>query len=92
MKELNDYFRFKEFERAESEKKCMIAVKRVIDICLKKNYIFNVHSNDGNNNISVTTDGWTTSFVSYFKGDLINYSDETGTVTIFELLEKLKKL
>lgn len=92
MKELNDYFRLKEYDRVKAEKECMTTLKKVIDICLKKDFIFNVHANDGNSNISVTTDGWITNFSSYFKGNLINYSDDTGTLTVFELLEKLKKL
>lgn len=90
MEGLNDYFRLKEYDRIKEEKECMTTLKKVIDICLKKDFIFNVHSGEGISSISVTTDGWKTSFSSYFKGSLINYSDG-NTVLISELLKELKK-
>lgn len=92
MKQLNDYFRLKEFDRIESEKQCLINLKKVIDLCIKQEYNFTVHQSEGNSSINVTTDGWKNSFSSYFKGSLIEYSDETGTMTISQLLEKLKKI
>ena len=89
MKALSDYFRLKEFDRIEKEKKCLIALKKVIDICLKKGFHFSV--NPEVYNINVSTDSYKTSSLSaYFKGDLIEYSDGS-TITIYEMLEVLKK-
>jgi hypothetical protein len=87
---LSDHFRLKEYDRIKLEKECMTTLKKVIDVCLKKDYIFNVHSGEGISSISVTTDGWDTSFTSYFKGSLINYSDG-NTIPMHELLHNIKK-
>ncbi len=91
MKQLNDYFRLKEIDRIEAEKQCLINLKRVIDICIKRNYNFSIHQSEGNSNIYLSTDGHATSVSSYFKGSLIDYSDETGTMTMIQLLEQLRK-
>lgn len=89
MKELSYYFRLKEYDRIEAEKKIMIDLKKVIEICLKKSFHFSV--NPTCNVINVSTNGFETSFDSYFKGDLIKYS-YGNTVTMSELLEKLRKM
>ena len=86
-KEMSDYFRLREIERVESEKKCMITLKKVIDVCLKKRYHFSV--SPPVSNISVSVDTFETSFSSYFKGNLINYNDG-NTMPMDKLLEKLK--
>lgn len=91
MKELNDYFRLKEIARIEEEKQCLINLKKVIDICIKKDFLFSVHTGEGSSSINVSTDRYNTTLSSYFKGSLINYSDETGTMTMIQLLEKLRK-
>jgi len=91
MKELSHYFRLKEIDRIEAEKQCLINLKKVIGICVKKDYNFNIHSHEGSSSINVTTDKFTTSYSSYFKGTLINYSDEIGTMTMIQLLDKLRK-
>ena len=92
MKQLNDYFRLKELDRIESEKKCLSDLKKVIDICIKKDFLFNVHTGEGNSSISVSTDRWNTTLSCYFKGSLIEYSDETGTMTMDRLLQKLRTI
>lgn len=90
MEQLNNYFRLKEIDRIESEKKCLITLKKIINICLKKGYLFSIHFSDDDGGINLTTDGYTTSFNSYFKGTLINYSNNKDTFTVFQLLDKLK--
>lgn len=92
MNELSDYFRLKEYDRIKLEKECLANLKKVIDLCIKKEYNFNIHQSDGNGSISLTVDKWQTSFSSYFKGSLISYRDATGTMTISQLLEKLKSI
>lgn len=89
MENLSDYLRLKDYDAIKAEKECIIALKKVINICIKHNYIFNVHSAEGHSSISLTTDRWQTSFTAYFKGALINYSSGQK-MTIFELLNKLK--
>lgn len=90
MESLNDYFRLKEIDLKEAERKCIVDLKKVIDICIKKDFLFSVHSGEGNSSINVSTDRHNTTLSSYFKGTLIDYSDETGTMTISQLLEKLR--
>lgn len=90
MRELNDYFRLKEIDRIEAEKQCLINLKKVIDICIKKDFLFSIHTGEGHSCINISTDRYKTTFSSYFKGSLIDYSDETGTMTMDKLLEKLR--
>lgn len=92
MNELSDYFRLKKLDRIKLEKQCLVNLKKVIDLCIKKEYNFNIHNSEGNGSINVTVDGWENSFSSYFKGSLISYRDATGTMTISQLLEKLKSI
>lgn len=91
MKQLSNYLRLKEIDRIEAEKKCLINLKKVIDICIKRDYNFSIHQSEGNSNIYLTTDGHATSISAYFKGNLINYSDKTGTMTMIQLLQKLRE-
>lgn len=86
-KGMSDYFRLKEIDRIESEKKRMITLKKVIDVCLKKGFHFSV--NPEVSNLYVSVDRFETSFSSYFKGSLIDHNDG-NTMTIDKLLEKLK--
>lgn len=86
-KEMSDYFRLKEFDKIEAEKKCMITLKKVIDICLKKGFHFSV--SPAVSNLSVSIDGFETSFSSYFKGSLITYNDG-DTIPMNDLLTILK--
>lgn len=88
MKTLNDYFRLKEYDRIELEKQCMIDLKKVINICLKKSYHFSVNKNTAQ--IDISTDDFDTNFSSYFKGQLITYKSER-CMPMNELLEKLKQ-
>jgi hypothetical protein len=88
METLNDYFRLKEYDRIELEKKCMVDLKKVIDVCLKKGHHFSVNKNT--NQIDVSTDDFETNLVSYFKGRLINHKSQYA-MPISELLEKLKQ-
>jgi phosphopantetheine adenylyltransferase len=78
----------KEIDRTESEKERLIALKKVIGICIKKGFHFSV--NPEVSLITVSTDSYKNILCSYFKGLLVNYRDET-TLPIFELLEKLKQ-
>jgi len=87
MEQLEDYFRLKEYDRIELEKKCMIDLKKVINICLKKSYHFSINKNTSQ--IDVSIDDFETNFTSYFKGRLIQYKSEY-CISISELLEKLK--
>lgn len=87
MNELSDYFRLKEIDRIEAEKRSLIALNKVIAICLKKDFYFSV--NPKTKGITVSFDNFENSLDSYFKGELMNYSDGK-TITIFELLEILK--
>ena len=89
MKQLNDYFRLKEYDRIELEKKCMIDLKKVINICLKRCYHFSINKNT--TQIDISIDDFDTNFTSYFKGHLINYKSE-HCIPMSELLEKLKTL
>lgn len=87
-KAMSDHFRLKEIDRIEAEKKCMIVLKKVINICLKRNYHFSVNTECGN--INMTFDAYVeTSFSSYYKGQLIDFSDG-NTLTITELLNLLQ--
>jgi len=90
MKELNDYFRLKEIDRVESEKKCLIALKKIIDICIKRNYNFSVNGELGLLNITIDNNFDETSY-SYYKGTLIEYQD-VSTITVHALLDKLKQI
>ncbi len=87
MDKLSDYFRLKEFDKIEAEKKCMADLKKVINICLKNGYNFSV--NPEVSCIYLSKDVFITSFSSYFKGSLINYSDG-DTVPMYKLLEIIK--
>lgn len=87
MNSFNDHFRLKEYDRIEAEKKCMIDLKKVINVCLKKGYHFSVNKNT--TQIDVSTDDFDTNFSSYFKGTLMNYKSEYA-LPMSELLEKLK--
>lgn len=89
---LDDYLRLQELDRIEGEKKCLVCLKKIINICLKRNYTFSIHALRDDSSINVTTDGWKSSYNAYFRGSLINYSDGKETLTVFELLEKLKNL
>jgi len=89
MEALSDYFRLKEIDRIEAEKKCMIDLKKVINICLKKSYHFSVNKNTSQ--IDVSIDDFETNFSSYFKGQLIQYKSEY-CMPMDELLEKLKTI
>lgn len=84
---MSDYFRLREIDRIEAEKKCMITLKKVIDVCLKKGYHFSVSPEVSN--IGVSVDRFETSFSSYFKGNLIDYNDGDA-MPMDKLLEKLK--
>lgn len=88
MRTLNDYFRLTEYDRIKLEKQCMIDLKKVINICLKKGYHFSVNKNT--NQIDVSTDYFDTNFTSYFKGQLITYNSKY-CMPMNELLEKLKQ-
>lgn len=88
MSSLSDYFRLKEYDRIEAEKKCMIDLKKVIDLCLKKGWHFSV--NGTCNQIDVCYDGdFANSLYAYFKGELINHESDHNT-TVSKMLEKLK--
>jgi hypothetical protein len=78
----------KEIDRTESEKERLIALKKVIGICIKKGFHLSV--NPEASSITVSTDSYKNILCSYFKGSLVNYKDNT-TLPIFELLEKLKQ-
>lgn len=87
---LNDYFRLKEIDRIEAEKKCMVCVKKIIDICLKKGYHFSVNPNTNQIDVCVD-DNFENSFYAYFKGELINFESGYNT-TVYKMLEKLKSI
>lgn len=89
MNTLSDYFRLKEYDRIEAEKKCLVTLKKVMDVCLKKGFSFSV--NTQTNGISVHENDFKWTLDAYFKGDLINYSDNNNTCTIFEMLQQLNK-
>jgi len=89
MERLNDYFMLKAIDQLEAEKKCLASLNKVMALCLKKNLHFSV--NMTTNGISIRSYDFDFAYDSYFKGQLINYSDEHSTVTIHQLLEIIKK-
>ena len=64
---LDDYLRLQELDRIEGEKKCLVCLKKIINICLKRNYTFSIHALRDDSSIDVTTDGWKSSYNAYFR-------------------------
>lgn len=90
---LSDHFRLQELDRIEAEKKNLVLLQKVFVICVKKEFSFSFTPNA--EVLNVSTDNFITSLNSYYKGDLINYSDISSvnkTMTVSELLKYLKKL
>lgn len=90
MNELSDYFRLKEYDRIELEKKVMIDLKKVIYLCLKKGWHFSVNAQTTQIDVCIDNN-FDNSITAYFKGDLINYESEFST-TVSKMLEKLKSI
>ena len=84
---MDTYFEKRMLAQIEAEKKCLSALKKVIDLCLKKQLHFSV--NIEASGISVYNLKTEFNKDAYFKGSLINYSDGQ-TCTIHELLELIK--
>jgi hypothetical protein len=75
-------------KKIEAEKKAMSDLKKVINICLKKGFHFSV--NPECNLITASYDRYDTSLYSYFRGNLLNYFEESGTVAISQMLTILQ--
>lgn len=88
MNQLNEYFRLKEVDRKEMERLCMIDLKKVIDICIKRNYTFSINGELALLNVTIDNEFEKTTY-SYYKGTLIGYED-VSTMTVKNLLHKLR--
>ncbi len=89
---LSDRFRLQEIDRIEAEKKNFFLLKKVFAICVKKG--FDLSLNPSSESLNLRIDKFETSINSYYKGQLIDYSDTDNkihqTMTISQLLEYLK--